>query len=134
MVETGDTVNVHYRGTLDTGEEFDSSAGGDPLRFEVGAGQMIPGFDSAVLGMTEGEKKTVRLEPEDAYGQRRDDLLITVPAEQAPEGLEVGQQVFLDNSIPALVVGVTDEEVTIDANHQLAGQALIFEIELVSIE
>ncbi len=133
MVEVGDQVAVHYRGTLDDGEEFDSSAGRDPLAFEVGAGQMIPGFDEAVRGMKVGDSKTVRLEPDQAYGERREDLLLAIPTNQAPDGLEVGQQVFLDNNIPAVVVEIDEDEVTIDANHRLAGEALTFEIEVVSI-
>jgi FKBP-type peptidyl-prolyl cis-trans isomerase 2 len=84
--------------------------------------------------MKVGETKTVRLEPDEAYGPRRDDLLITVPTNQAPDGLEVGQEVLLDNNIPALVVDVNEDEVTIDANHHLAGEALTFEIEVVGIE
>ena len=133
MAQVGDTVSVHYRGTLDDGSEFDSSAGRDPLEFTVGAGQVIPGFDNAVVGMAVGDKKEVRLEPEDAYGERTDDRVISVPKEQAPEGLEVGQQVMLGQA-PATVVEVTDEAVTVDANHPLAGQALTFEIELVGIQ
>ena len=133
VAQVGDTVSVHYRGTLDDGSEFDSSAGRDPLEFTVGAGQVIPGFDNAVVGMAVGDKKEVRLEPEDAYGERTDDRVISVPKEQAPEGLEVGQQVMLGQA-PATVVEVTDEAVTVDANHPLAGQALTFEIELVGIQ
>lgn len=133
VAQLGDTVSVHYRGTLDDGSEFDSSAGRDPLQFTVGAGQVIPGFDNAVLGMAVGDKKEVRLEPEDAYGEHTEDRVISVPKEQAPDGLEVGQQVMLGQA-PATVVEVTDEAVTVDANHPLAGQALTFEIELVGIQ
>lgn len=133
VAQLGDTVSVHYRGTLDDGSEFDSSAGRDPLQFTVGAGQVIPGFDNAVVGMQVGEKKEVRLEPDDAYGERTDERVIAVPKEQAPEGLEVGQQVMLGQA-PATVVEVTDEAVTVDANHPLAGQALTFEIELVGVQ
>lgn len=132
VAQVGDTVSVHYRGTLDDGSEFDSSAGREPLQFTVGAGQVIPGFDNAVVGMEVGEKKEVRLEPGDAYGERTDDRVIAVPKEQAPDGLEVGQQVMLGQA-PATVVEVTDEAVTVDANHPLAGQALTFEIELVGV-
>jgi peptidylprolyl isomerase len=133
VAQTGDTVSVHYRGTLDSGEEFDSSRGRDPLTFTVGEGQVIDGFDAAVTGMAVGESKTVRLEPDQAYGARRDDLVITVPKAQAPDGLEEGQQVLVGNA-PAVVTRVTDDEVTVDANHPLAGEALTFEIELVSIQ
>jgi len=133
VAQVGDTVSVHYRGTLDDGSEFDSSAGRDPLQFTVGEGQVIPGFDSAVVGMAVGDKKEVRLEPDDAYGERTDERVINVPKEQAPEGLEVGQQVMLGQA-PATVVDINDEGVTVDANHPLAGQALTFEIELVGVE
>ena len=135
MVQSGDTVSVHYRGTLDDGEEFDSSAGRDPLTFTVGAGAVISGFDDAVTGMEVGEKKTFRLEPEAAYGQVEDELIVTVEAANAPPGLEVGQQVALGANTPAVVVAVAENgDVTVDANHPLAGEALTFEIELVSIQ
>ncbi|MEX1021829.1 MAG: FKBP-type peptidyl-prolyl cis-trans isomerase [Dehalococcoidia bacterium] len=133
MAQIGSNVSVHYRGILDDGTEFDSSEGRDPLPFTVGAGEVIAGFDEAVVGMEVGEKKTFRLDPEQAYGERSDERIITVPAEQAPEGLEAGQQVMLGNA-PATVVEVGDEGVKVDANHPLAGEALTFEIELVSIE
>jgi FKBP-type peptidyl-prolyl cis-trans isomerase 2 len=130
----GDTVSVHYVGTLDDGEVFDSSEGREPLTFVVGEGQVIAGFDEAVRGMAVGDTKTVHIEPADAYGERRDDLLITVPAESAPEGLEVGDRVQLGNGAPAMVIEITDEGVTVDANHALAGQALNFEIEVVELQ
>lgn len=134
VAQTGDHVSLHYRGTLDDGTEFDSSAGRDPLQFTVGSGQVIAGFDEAVLGMAVGEKKTFRLEPDQAYGERREDLVITVPSDNAPEGLEVGQQVALGNA-PATVVKVEENgDVVVDANHRLAGEALTFDVELVAIE
>ena len=98
----------------------------------MGSGQVISGFDSAVVGLAVGDKVEVRLEPADAYGERTDQAVITVPKDQAPEGLEVGQQVMLGQT-PATVTEITDEAVVVDANHPLAGQALTFEIELVSI-
>lgn len=127
----GDTVAVHYTGTLDDGSQFDSSAGREPLEFTVGSGQVISGFDEAVRGLAIGEAKKARMEATDAYGEHRADMIITVPAEQAPEGLEVGDQVAAGGQ-PATVVSIDDDTVTIDANHQLAGQALTFEVELVS--
>lgn len=134
VAQAGDTVSLHYRGTLDDGTEFDSSAGREPLTFTVGSGQVIQGFDDAVVGMAVGEKKTFRLEPEQAYGERREDLIITVPAENAPEGLQAGQQVALGNA-PATVVRVEENgDVVVDANHRLAGEALTFDIEVVSID
>ena len=133
VAQAGDSVQVHYEGTLDDGEVFDSSKGRDPLPFVVGSGQVIPGFDAAVIGLAVGESRKVRLEPADAYGERRDDLVLEVPAEQAPPGLSVGDQVQLQSGAVAVVEAVTAETVTIDANHPLAGQALTFEIELVAI-
>lgn len=129
----GDTVTLHYTGTLDSGEQFDSSVGGEPFSFVVGSGQVIPGFDVAVRDMQLGEKKTVRIPPQDAYGERSDDFIVDFPIEQAPEGLVVGDQVALSNGSPATVIAVTDTTITIDANHPLAGEALTFELELVSI-
>lgn len=134
LAQTGDNISLHYRGTLDDGTEFDSSAGRDPLQFTVGSGRVIPGFDEAVLGMAVGEKKTFRLEPAQAYGERSDELVITVPAENAPEGLQVGQQVALGNAHATVVKVEENGDVVVDANHQLAGQALTFDVELVSIE
>ena len=129
----GDTVAVHYRGTLDDGSEFDSSEGRDPLAFVVGSGQVIAGFDDAVRGLAVGESRTVRIEPEDAYGEYTEEAVIDFPAESAPDGLEVGDAVTLGNGGRGTVLEITDEFVKIDANHPLAGEALTFEIELVSI-
>lgn len=133
VVKDGDEVSVHYRGTLDGGEEFDSSQGGEPLTFTVGGGQVIPGFDDAVRGLAVGEKRKVRLEAKEAYGERRDDLVIAVPKANAPEGLKVGDRVLLGNT-PATVEEITNEMVRVDANHPLAGQALTFEIEVMGIK
>lgn len=130
---SGDTVHVHYTGRLDSGEVFDSSSGRDPLTFAVGSGQVIPGFEQAVDGLAIGSSVTVRLEPGDAYGPRQDEMVLTVPAAEAPDGLTPGQPVMLGDH-PATVVQVTDESVVVDANHPLAGEALTFDIELVSID
>ncbi len=134
MAENGDSVAVHYHGTLDDGSIFDSSRQREPLQFVVGSGQLIPGFDNAVLGLSIGESVTVRLAAADAYGEARTDLVITVPIDQAPPGLVVGDRVELVNGAVANVTAVTDAGVTMDANHPLAGQALTFEIELVAIK
>ena len=134
LASDGDTVAVHYRGTLDDGSEFDSSEGRDPLTFVVGSGQVIAGFDDAVRGLAEGESRTVRIEPEDAYGEYNEEAVIDFPADSAPEGLEVGDAVSFGNGGQGTVLEITDEFVKIDANHPLAGQALTFEIELVSID
>ena len=133
--QDGDTVSVHYTGRLDSGEVFDSSRERDePLAFVVGAGEVISGFDAAVRGMAVGDSSTVRLEPDDAYGQPDEQLVAAVPKQQAPEGLNVGDQVQVgEQGQLAIVTDVTEESVTIDANHPLAGQALNFEIELVAI-
>lgn len=135
VAQPGDSVLVHYRGTLDDGTEFDSSAGRDPLPFTVGAGEVIAGFDQAVIGMEIGEKKTFRLTPEQAYGEPRAEFVVTVEGANAPAGLQVGDQVMLGPSTPAVVTNVAENgDVTVDANHPLAGQALTFEIELVGIQ
>ena len=134
MANDGDQVSVHYLGTLDDGTVFDSSRERGPLSFTVGAGQMIVGFDNAARGMAVGETVTVRLEPAEAYGERRDDLVLEVPIGQAPPGLSAGDNVSMSSGARAVVTAVTEATVTVDANHRLAGQALTFEIEMVSIE
>jgi FKBP-type peptidyl-prolyl cis-trans isomerase 2 len=126
-------VKVNYVGTLDDGTEFDSSYGRDPLEFEVGTDQVIAGFDAAVHGMVVGEKKTVRIPPEEAYGPVDQELIFDVPIEQAPDNVTVGDEVLIDGTVYGRVTAVGDTTVTIDTNHRFAGQALNFEIELVSI-
>ncbi|MCH8206684.1 MAG: peptidylprolyl isomerase [Chloroflexi bacterium] len=132
-VRDGDAVSVHYKGTLDSGEVFDSSEGKPPLSFTVGTGQVIPGFDAAVRGMFVGDTVTVRIEPENAYGEHRDNLIIDVPASDMPAGLKPGDRITSQGGATAIVVEVTADVVSIDANHELAGEVLTFEIELVSI-
>ena len=129
----GDKVSVHYHGSLDSGKVFDSSRERDPLEFVVGSGQVIAGFEQAVCKLAVGEAATVRLEVEDAYGERDESLVFELPAEGAPEGLREGDQVMLDGDRPAVVTEVTKSIVRADANHLLAGQALTFEIELVAV-
>lgn len=133
MPVSGDRVTVHYTGTLDDGSEFDSSRDRDPLEFEVGAGQVIPGFDQAVEALSVGESSTFRLEPGEAYGDMRDDLVFDVPLANAPDGLTVGDSVQLATGQPATVIAVSAGTVKVDANHPLAGQALTFAVELVSV-
>ena len=133
MADEGQTVSVHYEGRLDSGEVFDSSRQREPLEFVVGGGQIIAGFDQAVRDMGVGESKTVRLEPEQAYGERSDELLLEIPSSQAPRGLSAGDQVQLANGAPAVVLAVSEDMVKIDANHPLAGQALTLDIELVAV-
>ncbi len=134
VAKDGDSVKVHYTGTLDDGSEFDSSRGRDPLSFVVGSGQVISGFDDAVRGLAEGESRTVRIEPAQAYGEPDPNLILEFPATDAPEGLAVGDSVTLSNGAPGVVVEVTEDIVRIDANHRLAGEALTFAVELVSID
>ena len=129
-----DRVTVHYRGTLDSGEEFDSSRGGDPFGFVVGTGQVIAGFDDAVRGLAVGETVTVRIEAAQAYGEHSDDRVIEVPLDQAPPGLAEGDRVTVGSGTQATVLEVTETAVRLDTNHPLAGQALTFEIELLSVE
>jgi len=140
QAKRGDTVHVHYRGTFDDGTEFDSSSGGEPLVFTIGAGEVIPGFESAIEGMATGEKKKERIAAGHAYGDRRDELVFTVGREQMPENADVtvGDLLrigFPDGSTAAVQVAALDDaSVTLDANHPLAGKDLTFELELVSID
>lgn len=134
----GSKVSVHYTGKLENGEVFDSSLEREPLQFEVGAGQMIPGFDAAVEGMEVGEKKTVSLPPAEAYGERREEMMQDVPRDRMPEGYtpSIGDQLQVGTPGGAMIVtvaAVSEDTVTIDANPPLAGKTLIFEIELVEI-
>lgn len=139
QVKEGDVVKVHYTGKLVNGEQFDSSAGREPLEFTVGAGQMIKGFDAAMPGMSLGEKKTINIAPEDGYGERSEDAIIPFPKENVPADmvLEPGMQLTLSNQagqpVPVVVMEVKDDVIVLDANHFLAGQELIFDIELVEI-
>lgn len=138
--QKGDTVTVHYTGKLDDGEVFDSSRQRDPLEFEVGSGQVIPGFDRAVEGLEVGESTEVRLEPEEGYGQPRDDLLVDVerarfPTDSEPEvGQQVQVQVAPGENRVATITSIEAEAITLDLNHPLAGQALTFDVELVGIQ
>jgi peptidylprolyl isomerase len=139
VAKKGDNVKVHYKGTLTTGEQFDSSEGREPLAFMVGAGQMIKGFDEAIPGMTVGEKKTINIAPAEAYGEKHADAIIEFPKSNIPEDikLESGMKLQLQNQagqpIPVVVTEIKDEIVVLDANHELAGKELIFDIELVEI-
>jgi peptide-methionine (S)-S-oxide reductase len=135
VAQEGDTVAVHYIGTLDDGTEFDSSrTRGATLDFQIGSGGMIAGFDAGVRGMAEGETKTIRIEPADAYGEYDPSLLVEVDIAQVPEGTVAGD-VLVDptTGAPVPVVSVEGSVVTLDLNHQLAGEALTFEIEMVTI-
>ncbi|MEQ9638763.1 MAG: peptidylprolyl isomerase [Alphaproteobacteria bacterium] len=137
--KAGDTVRVHYTGTLDDGTQFDSSAGRDPLEFAVGGGQVIAGFDNAVQGMTVGESVTVDIPADEAYGAREESLVHDVPRDALPDDMqpEVGMplQAQAQNGqvVRLVVTAVAEEAITVDGNHPLAGKDLSFEIELVEI-
>jgi len=136
--KAGDTVRVHYTGSLDGGEVFDSSRGRDPLEFTIGAGQVIAGFEEAVAGMEVGQERRVTIPSERAYGARREELMVTVGRSELPPTMEptVGQQLEMRQGSRRMVVRVaevTAEEVLLDANHPLAGQDLTFDLELVEI-
>lgn len=140
MSNEGKKVKTHYRGYLDDGTQFDSSYDrGEPLEFTCGAHMMIAGFDAAVVDMELGEKRTVHIEPADAYGEHNPDLVIEFPIEQVGDistltvGATVGLQGPGGQPIPAKVTKITPKHVTVDANHELAGKALNFDIELVEI-
>ena len=132
VVAAGDHVSVDYTGKLQDGTVFDSSIGRTSLEFDAGGGQMIKGFDAAVIGMGEGEKKTVTLSPEDAYGMPNPNLIVNISIKNVPNGTKVGDVLYANNQ-RVVVVAVTNETVTIDANHALAGKTLIFDIKVVRI-
>jgi peptidylprolyl isomerase len=136
--QNGDTVRVHYTGRLDSGDVFDSSEGGEPLEFQVGAGQVISGFDEGVRGMSVGDKKTIEIEADDAYGPRAEQLVNSIPREginlgdtQPEAGMNLIMHVADDQEIPVTITEVTDTHITLDANHPLAGEKLIFDVERV---
>lgn len=134
--QDGDSVEVHYVGTLDDGSQFDSSRDRqEPFVFELGFDppQVIAGFEEAVRGMAVGDVVTVRIPPEEAYGEVDGELIFTVPIEEAPEDVAVLDQVLIGGLTNGVVTAVSETEVTIDTNHPFAGQALTFEIELLSI-
>ena len=138
QAKSGDTVRVHYTGTLADGEVFDSSEGHDPLQFTLGEGSVIQGFDDAVTGMQVGEEKTVTIPADEAYGPQRDEMLLRVPRSEFPPDLEVevGQQLQMaqgDNVFVVTVREVGSDAVTLDANHALAGKDLTFKLRLVEI-
>jgi peptidylprolyl isomerase len=139
QAKQGDTVQVHYTGKLEDGTVFDTSRERHPLRFTLGNGQVIAGFEQAVVGMNVGETKTTVIPVEQAYGPRRDDMVVTMSRENLPPNtaLAVGQRIEItqadDQAFLATVTSVSEANVTVDANHPLAGKALTFDLELVSI-
>jgi peptidylprolyl isomerase len=134
----GQTVRVHYTGTLEDGSVFDSSHGGDPLEFTLGSGQVIPGFDEAVAGMRVGESKSVTIPADQAYGPHRDELLLTIDRDQLPDEMvpEVGQTLQMSDgrqTFPVTIREVGTSQVVLDANHPLAGKELTFDLSLVEV-
>lgn len=138
-VKNGDTVKVHYQGKLKNGETFDTSEGKEPLQFEVGAGKVISGFDKGLLEMKPGDKKTLEIPVEEAYGPRNEELVMEFPNEKLPPDLkpEEGMQLQLSSqdgqTFPVIVTAVGENGITLDANHPLAGEELVFDVELVEI-
>lgn len=140
QVKKGDKVKVHYHGKLTSGETFDSSTGREPLAFEVGSGMVIKGFDDGVTGMVVGEKKTINIPVEEAYGPSNPEAIVDMPKDRFPEDMElqVGMQLAMSNAegqqFPVVIKEIKEDSVLLDANHPLAGQELIFDLELVEIE
>jgi len=139
QVKSGDKVKVHYHGKLRNGETFDTSEGREPLEFTVGSGQVIKGFDDGVMNMQVGDKKTVEIEVENAYGEKEEGRIVDYPKDQFPPDMDpqLGMQLMMTDgdghSIPVVVTEVKEDTVILDANHPLAGQDLIFDLELVEI-
>lgn len=139
QAKSGDKVKVHYTGKLENGDVFDSSDGREPLEFTLGQGMVIAGFDNGVTGMEIGDKKSISIEPANAYGERRPDLEVSIkksaiPADiEAKEGLQLQMQDPEGQMISVVITKVEGEDVTLDANHPLAGKKLVFEVELVEI-
>ena len=137
--QTGDTVQVHYTGRLNDGTVFDSSVGGEPIEFTLGTHQVIAGFEAGVTGMAVGDSKTITIPAEQAYGAYDDDLVLVVERGQFPADLtpEVGQMLKLQQpggeTVDVMITEVTDEQVTLDANHPLAGEDLTFDLQLTHI-
>jgi len=136
MIEKGSKVKVHYTGKLEDNNVFDTSVNKEPLEFTVGEGMLIPGFENGVLGMKTGDKKTIELSVEEAYGERRDDLINEIPKNNLPENVEVGQMLQAETEQGPITVVVTDineETAKIDANHPLAGRKIFFDLEIVEV-
>lgn len=139
QVKSGDKIKVHYHGRLTDGTTFDSSEGREPLEFEVGGGMVIAGFDNGVLGMAIGEKKTIEIPVDEAYGAANPEMLVEYPLNQFPEDMapEAGMRLNMTNGsgqvIPVVIKEVKEDLVVLDANHPLAGQDLVFDLELVEI-
>jgi len=135
MIKEGNTVTVHYTGKHENGDVFDSSKDKQPISFTVGSGQVIPGFESAVIGMNKGETKTVTIQPKDGYGERMSERVDEVSKDKVPENVQVGAQLqgvdTMGNPMNVVVTQINASTVTVDANHSLAGKVLEFDIEVV---
>ncbi len=139
QAKQGDTVKVNYTGKLDDGSVFDTSVGKQPLEFKIGDGKILPDFEKAILDMKPGDKKTIKIEAENAYGQPREDMVITVDRKHLPENIEpkVGLNLQIkqenDQVVIVTIKEVNEDKITLDGNHPLAGKDLTFELELVEI-
>ena len=138
MITQGSTVEVHYTGRFPDNEVFDTSEGRDPLQFQVGTGQIIPGFENAILGKNTGDKVTINIPANEAYGEVREDLYVQVPLDKLPGQVEVGQELQADSGdgqpVRVVVEAVNEDHVVINGNHPLAGKELVFDIEIVSVQ
>ncbi|MCC5983821.1 MAG: peptidylprolyl isomerase [Rhodobacteraceae bacterium] len=140
QAKKGDTVRMHYKGTLDDGSVFDSSEGREPLQFTIGAGQIIPGLEQAVEGMGAGDEKTVTIPAAEAYGDYQPQARQGIPRDQIPDNipLEIGGRLQVQTpegrAVPVTVTEISDEVVVLDANHPLAGKDLTFAFEIVDVE
>jgi peptidylprolyl isomerase len=139
QAKIGDTVRVHYTGRLDTGVPFDSSSGADPLEIELGSGRFIPGFEEAIAGMSPGESRTVKIPPDKGYGRYREDKVIQMDRKDLPEEIVPAEGMTLEvcapggSMVPVQITKISGSTITLDANHPLVEQMLIFDIELVEI-
>jgi FKBP-type peptidyl-prolyl cis-trans isomerase SlpA len=138
MIEKGNLVTVHYTGKLTDGNIFDSSQGKEPIKFQIGSGQIIPGFENAIMGKNVGDKVTVNIPADQAYGEVREDLLVKVGKEQLPGEVQVGQSLSAQaengQEVNVVVTEINEDHVVIDGNHPFAGKELIFDIEVVDVQ
>ena len=136
-MKQGDKVQVHYTGTLNDGTVFDSSEGREPLEFTIGEGQIIPGFENGIKEMKLNQEKTIKINPENAYGERNNQLIISIPRDKFPKEIEVNGRLALKGpqgqNIPAVIKEINDNDVKIDLNHPLAGKELTFKVKVVGI-